>query len=200
MSSYNIIIAGVGGQGVILAGNIIGEAAIRSGYEVKKTDTIGMAQSGGSVISHLRVAPQIYSPIIGESQADIVISFEKMEAARCFNFLKPGGVVIMNNREMPPLSVNCGVEQYPTDKEIIELLQQKTEQIYFVEGTAKSEAIGNIKVLNIFMLGCLSQFTDISDQTWRDSIIKSLPAKILDINITAFNAGMESIKSLRTGV
>ncbi len=194
MNNYSIIIAGVGGQGVILAGNIIGDAAIASGYDVKKTDTIGMAQRGGSVISHLRVAPKIYSPIIGENQADIVLSFEKMEAARCFNFLKPGGIVILNNREMPPLSVGCGMEKYPTDEEILSVLRQKTDNIHYVEGTGKSEQIGNTKVLNIFMLGCLSQFMDIEDKVWRDSIIKSLPAKIVAINISAFEAGIQSVK------
>jgi indolepyruvate ferredoxin oxidoreductase beta subunit len=194
MSSYNIIIAGVGGQGVILAGNVIGDAAIDAGYDVKKTDTIGMAQRGGSVISHLRVAPKIYSPVIGDCKADIVMSFEKMEAARCFGFLKPGGIVILNNREMPPLSVSCGQEKYPSDDEIMTVLRRKTDKIYFVEGTRKSEAIGNVKVLNIFMLGCLSQFMDIEDKVWRESIIKSLPAKIVNINLTAFEAGIESVK------
>jgi indolepyruvate ferredoxin oxidoreductase beta subunit len=194
MNNYNIIIAGVGGQGVILAGNIIGDAAIASGYDVKKTDTIGMAQRGGSVISHLRVAPKIYSPVIGESQADIILSFEKMEAARCFSFLKPGGIVILNNREMPPLSVGCGMEKYPSDEEIMAVLRQKTNSIFYVEGTQKAEAIGNLKVLNIFMLGCLSRFMDIEDKVWRECIIKSLPAKILAINITAFETGIESIK------
>lgn len=194
MNNYNIIIAGVGGQGVILAGNIIGDAAIASGYDVKKTDTIGMAQRGGSVISHLRVAPKIYSPVIGESQADIILSFEKMEAARCFSFLKPGGIVILNNREMPPLSVGCGMEKYPSDEEIMAVLRQKTDSIFYVEGTQKAEAIGNLKVLNIFMLGCLSRFMDIEDKVWRECIIKSLPAKILAINITAFETGIESIK------
>ncbi|NLL90299.1 MAG: indolepyruvate oxidoreductase subunit beta [Dehalococcoidales bacterium] len=194
MNNYNIIIAGVGGQGVILAGNIIGDAAIASGYDVKKTDTIGMAQRGGSVISHLRVAPKIYSPVIGESQADIILSFEKMEAARCFSFLKPGGIVILNNREMPPLSVGCGMEKYPSDEEIMAVLRQKTDSIFYVEGTQKAGAIGNLKVLNIFMLGCLSRFMDIEDKVWRECIIKSLPAKILAINITAFETGIESIK------
>ena len=194
MNNYNIIIAGVGGQGVILAGNIIGDATIASGYDVKKTDTIGMAHRGGSVISHLRVAPKIYSPVIGESQADIILSFEKMEAARCFSFLKPGGIVILNNREMPPLSVGCGMEKYPSDEEIMAVLRQKTNSIFYVEGTQKAEAIGNLKVLNLFMLGCLSRFMDIEDKVWRECIIKSLPAKILAINITAFETGIESIK------
>ena len=194
MNNYSIIIAGVGGQGVILAGNIIGDAAIASGYDVKKTDTIGMAQRGGSVISHLRMAPKIYSPLIGENRADIVLSFEKMEAAMCFNFLKPGGIVILNNREMPPLSVGCGKEEYPSDNEILSFLKQKTDSIYFVEGSTKSAAIGNIKVLNIFMLGCLSQFLDIEDNVWRESIIKSLPAKIVAINISAFESGIQSVK------
>jgi indolepyruvate ferredoxin oxidoreductase beta subunit len=190
----NLIIAGVGGQGVILAGNIIGDAAIASGYDVKKTDTIGMAQRGGSVISHMRIAPKIYSPIIQDGDADIVLSFEKMEAARCTNFLKKNGIVILNNREMPPLSVSRGIESYPSDKEIISIIKQKTERIYFVEGTKKAEALGNVKTLNIFMLGCLSRFLDIEEKVWRECIINSLPAKIVAINISAFEAGMQSIE------
>ena len=117
-----------------------------------------------------------------------------METARCFNFIKPGGIVILNNREMPPLSVSCGQEQYPSDEAVMGVLKQKTDNIYFVEGTRKSEVIGNVKVLNIFMLGCLSQFMDIEDKIWRESIIKSLPAKIVNINITAFEAGITSVK------
>jgi indolepyruvate ferredoxin oxidoreductase beta subunit len=117
-----------------------------------------------------------------------------MEAARCFSFLKPGGIVILNNREMPPLSVGCGMEKYPSDEEIMAVLRQKTDSIFYVEGTQKAEAIGNLKVLNIFMLGCLSRFMDIEDKVWRECIIKSLPAKILAINITAFETGIESIK------
>jgi indolepyruvate ferredoxin oxidoreductase beta subunit len=190
----NLIIAGVGGQGVILAGNIIGDAAIASGYDVKKTDTIGMAQRGGSVISHMRIAPKIYSPIIQDGDADIVLSFEKMEAARCTNFLKKNGIVILNNREMPPLSVSRGIEDYPSDKEIISIIKQKTERIYFVEGTKKAEALGNVKTLNIFMLGCLSRFLDIEEKVWRECIINSLPAKIVAVNISAFEAGMQSIE------
>jgi indolepyruvate ferredoxin oxidoreductase beta subunit len=190
----NLIIAGVGGQGVILAGNIIGDAAIASGYDVKKTDTIGMAQRGGSVISHMRIAPKIYSPIIQDGDADIVLSFEKMEAARCTNFLKKNGTVILNNREMPPLSVSRGIENYPSDKEIISIIKQKTERIYFVEGTKKAESLGNVKTLNIFMLGCLSRFLDIEEKVWRECIINSLPAKIVAINISAFEAGMQSIE------
>jgi indolepyruvate ferredoxin oxidoreductase beta subunit len=190
----NLIIAGVGGQGVILAGNIIGDAAIASGYDVKKTDTIGMAQRGGSVISHMRIAPKIYSPIIQDGDADIVLSFEKMEAARCTSFLKKNGTVILNNREMPPLSVSRGIESYPSDEEIISIIKQKTERIYFVEGTKKAESLGNVKTLNIFMLGCLSRFLDIEEKVWRECIINSLPAKIVAINIAAFEAGMQSIE------
>jgi indolepyruvate ferredoxin oxidoreductase beta subunit len=195
MINCNLIIAGVGGQGVILAGNIIGDAAITSGYDVKKTDTIGMAQRGGSVISHMRIAPKIYSPIIKSGTADIVLSFEKMEAARCSNYLKKGGVVILNNCEMPPLSVSRGIEHYPADPEITAILAQRTNRILFVEGTKEVEALGNAKTLNIFMLGCLSCFLDIEENIWRQCIVNSLPAKVIGINIAAFEAGMKSIEN-----
>jgi indolepyruvate ferredoxin oxidoreductase beta subunit len=142
----------------------------------------------------MRIAPKIYSPIIQDGDADIVLSFEKMEAARCTSFLKKNGTVILNNREMPPLSVSRGIESYPSDEEIISIIKQKTERIYFVEGTKKAESLGNVKTLNIFMLGCLSRFLDIEEKVWRECIINSLPAKIVAINIAAFEAGMQSIE------
>jgi indolepyruvate ferredoxin oxidoreductase beta subunit len=117
-----------------------------------------------------------------------------MEAARCTSFLKKNGIVILNNREMPPLSVSRGIESYPSDKEIISIIKQKTERVYVVEGTKKAEALGNVKTLNIFMLGCLSRFLDIEEKVWRECIINSLPAKIVAVNISAFEAGMQSIE------
>jgi indolepyruvate ferredoxin oxidoreductase beta subunit len=203
MKKYNFIIAGVGGQGVILAGNIISEAALVSGYDVKKTDTLGMAQRGGSVISHLRIADKVFSPLIRQGDADILLAFEKLEAARWSHYLKPGGIAIINNQALPPLSMSLGDECYPSDKEIVGIVKQKTENLYVVEGSHKAEELGNIKTLNIFMLGCLSHFISFSGGIWRDCITESLPSKVIDLNIDAFKAGMREIEdkiNKKTGI
>ena len=196
MKKYNIIIAGVGGQGVIMAGNIIGEAALTSGYDVKKTDTLGMAQRGGSVISHLRIASKVFSPLIKQGEADILLAFEKLEAARWSHYLKPGGIAIINNQALPPLSASLGNERYPDDERIIDIIRQQTENLYIVEGTCKAEELGNIKTLNIFMLGCLSHFIPFNGDVWRDCIKESLPSKVIDLNIDAFKAGMREIEDM----
>ena len=193
MKRYNLIIAGVGGQGVILAGNIIGEVALASGYDVKKTDTLGMAQRGGSVVSHLRIADKVFSPLIKQGEADILLAFEKLEAVRWSTYLKPGGVAIINNQALPPLSVNLGNERYLDNEEIIGLVRQQTENLYIVDGSSKAGELGNLKTLNIFMLGCLSQFTPFSEDAWQDCIRQSLPSRVVGINIRAFKIGMKEI-------
>ena len=194
MKKYDLLITGVGGQGVILASNITGEVALASGYDVKKTDTLGMAQRGGSVISHLRIAPKVFSPLIRQGKADILLAFEKLEAARWSHYLKPGGIAIINNQAMPPLSVNLGNECYPDDKDIIDILRYQTNNFYFIEGVSRAREIGNVKALNIFMLGCLSHFMPFEDNVWQDCITKSLPSKVVELNIAAFNQGRKAGK------
>jgi len=193
MNKYDLLITGVGGQGNILASDIIGEAALSAGYDVKKTDTLGMAQRGGSVISHLRIAEHVNSPLIRQGDVDILLAFEKLEAVRWTQFLKPGAVTIVNNHALPPLSVNVGNETYPEDKQIMEILAQKKAQIYFVDGTQKVTEMGNIRTLNIFMLGCLSRFLPIDIQVWKESISQHLPERLVDINVTAFESGRKEI-------
>ena len=111
MKKMDLLVTGVGGQGVVLASDIIGETALAAGFDVKKTDTLGMAQRGGSVISHLRLAPKVWSPIIKDGEVELILAFEKLEAARWSHYLRPGGIAIDNNYEQPPLSVSLGQEQ-----------------------------------------------------------------------------------------
>ena len=198
MEKYNLIIAGVGGQGVVLAGNIIGEAALSSGYDVKKTDTLGMAQRGGSVISHLRIAAEVFSPLIRRGEADIMLAFEKLEAARWSYYLHNGGVAIVNNQALPPLSVSLGNDSYPDDKDIINILRQRTKKLYLVDGASRAMELGNIKALNIFMLGCLSYFMPFEDSVWQKCITSSLPSKAVVLNINAFEHGKREIKKMLT--
>ena len=193
MKKLDLIITGAGGQGIILASDIIGEAALAAGYDVKKSDTLGMAQRGGSVISHMRIAPKVWSPLIKEGEVDILLAFEKLEAARWSYYLRSGGIAIVNNQALPPLSVSLGKECYPSDKEIVDILKRRTDRVYFVDGTRRVGELGNIRTLNIFMLGCASLFAPLKVHFWKDSISQRMPEKIRQINLTAFDRGRKEI-------
>ena len=197
MKPVNLLITGAGGQGIILASDIIGETAIAAGYDVKKTDTIGMAQRGGSVLSHIRIAQQVWSPLIRQGEVDLLLAFEKLEAARWASYLRPGGIAIVNNHALPPLSVSLGNARYPTDDEIKGILRQVTDQVYLIEGTERAKELGNIRTLNIFMLGCASLFLPFKVNTWEESINQRLPEKVRQINLTAFDRGRKELKGVR---
>jgi len=190
---------GVGGQGTILASDILGEAALAAGYDVKKTDTLGMAQRGGSVVSHVRIANQVWSPLIKEGEVDILVAFEKLEAARWGHYLRPGGLAIVNNHAMPPLSVSLGTYQYPSDEEIDDILKRRTGRIYFADGTMRASELGDVRTLNMFMLGCVSPFVPIDVDIWKDCLSQRLPSSILQINIAAFEQGRKEASSVNLG-
>ena len=189
MRKLDLLITGVGGQGIVLASDIIGEAALAAGYDVKKTDTLGMAQRGGSVVSHVRLARHVWSPLIKEGEVDILLAFEKLEAARWAQYLHPGAIAIVNNHALPPLSVNLGNEHYPSDEEITNILRQRSERIYFVNGTSRVREMGNIRTLNMFMLGCISLFLPLKIHTWKNSISQRLRPEMQQINIFSFDRG-----------
>jgi indolepyruvate ferredoxin oxidoreductase beta subunit len=195
----DILVTGVGGQGVVLASDIIGEAALAAGYDVKKTDTLGMAQRGGSVVSNVRIGPRIWSPMIKEGEAGLLLAFEKLEAARWSHFLSPGGIALINNYEQPPLSVSLGQEKYPTNEEITAALERRTDRIYLIDGNRRAQELGNVRTLNILMLGCLSVFAPLDIDAWKESISRRLPENIREINLTAFEKGREEIKNVRIG-
>jgi len=197
VKKLDMLVTGAGGQGVILASDIIGEVAIAAGYDVKKTDTLGMAQRGGSVVSHVRIAPQVWSPLIKKGEVDILLALEKLEAARWGYYLRPGGIAIVNNHALPPLSVSLGSERYPSDEEIINILKQRTNRVYFIDGTSRARELGNIRTLNIFMLGCASLLLPFKVHVWKDGISHRIPASIRQINITAFNQGRKEVRDAR---
>jgi indolepyruvate ferredoxin oxidoreductase beta subunit len=197
VKKIDLLITGVGGQGNILASDIIGEVAVGAGYDVKKTDTLGMAQRGGSVVSNVRIAQHVYSPLIKQAEVDILIAFEKLEAARWGNYLREGGIAIINNQVVPPLSVSMGNEQYPGDRMITGILEHRTDSIYFVEGTRRARELGNIRTLNIFMLGCVSVFLPFRVNDWKTGISQHLPASVQEINLTAFDLGRKEMRNVR---
>lgn len=198
MKKFDLLVTGVGGQGIILASDIMGEAALAAGYDVKKTDTLGMAQRGGSVVSHVRIGQRVWSPLIKEGEVDILVAFEKLEASRWGHYLQPGAIVIVNNHALPPLSVNLGSERYPSDEEITNLLRQRSERIYFVNGTSRARELGNIRTLNMFMLGCASLLLPLKVNIWKNSISRRLPSNIRQINIAAFDAGRKEIQNVHS--
>jgi len=193
LDKVNLLIVGVGGQGVILASDIIGELAIAAGYDFKKTDTLGMAQRGGSVISHIKIAPKVYSPLIAEGDVDVLLALEKMEAARWAHYLKADGVAIVNNHALPPMSVNLGNETYPSDDQILNTLKAISSKIYFINGFGMAKESGNVKTLNMLMLGCVSHFLPMDVSVWKDCISQRLPKAILEINDKAFDIGRKEI-------
>lgn len=199
MKKQDILMAGVGGQGIILASDILGEAALAAGYDVKKTDTLGMAQRGGSVVSHVRIAKKVWSPLIKEGEGDILLAFEKLEAARWSYYLRPGGIAIVNNDAMPPLSVSLGTHRYPSDEEIEDILKQKTGHIYFVNGTSRAKELGEIRALNMFMLGYVSLLLSIDVHTLKDCMSRRIPSKILQVNVTAFDQGRKEASDVNLG-
>jgi len=194
VKKFDLLITGVGGQGVILASDITAEAALAAGYDVKKTDTLGMAQRGGSVVSHVRLGHRVWSPLIKAGETDMLIAFEKLEAARWSHYLRPGAIAIVNNHALPPLPVNLGNKRYPTDKEITDILKRRADRIYLINGTSRTRELGNIRTLNMFLLGCASLFLPLKVSIWKDSISQYLKPSIRQINITAFSQGRKEVR------
>jgi len=198
VKKQDLLMVGVGGQGIVLASDILSEVAMAAGYDVKKTDTLGMAQRGGSVVSHVRIADKVWSPLIKEGEADILVAFEKLEAARWSYYLGQGSAAIVNNQTTPPLSVSLGASEYPADKKIEDILKRSTDHFYFVEGTRQAIELGDIRTLNMIMLGCVSSLLPIDVKIWKDCISQRLSPNILKMNMVAFDKGREEMS--RAGV
>ena len=186
---FDIVLVGVGGQGVVLASDILSEVAMRNGYDVKKTDTLGMAQRGGSVVSNVRIAPKIYSPIIDRGDANFLVGFEKLETVRYADMLRTDGVTLMNDSKIDPVSVSTGKGEYPSDQAVDVEIAKYAENIVKFNATEKSHELGNVKVLNTIMLGALSFFLPLSVSKWNEVLAEKLPAKVVDLNLDAFKAG-----------
>lgn len=188
-NTVNIMIVGVGGQGTLLASRIIGDAIMQKGFDVKVSEVHGMSQRGGSVVTYVRFDDKIYSPIVDEGEADFIISFEKLEAARWLSFLKKGGKMITSTQEIDPMPVITGAAQYPT--ELIEKIKAKNVDLVEVDALSLAEQAGSAKATNVVLMGVLSRFMEFSDDIWQDAIEKCVPAKFAEINKKAFALGRE---------
>ncbi len=182
----NIMIVGVGGQGTLLTSRIIGKAALSEGCDVKISEVHGMAQRGGSVVTFVRFGEKVNEPVVEEGQADVIISFERLEAQRYAHFLKKDGVLVVNDCRIDPMTVVIGAKTYPEN--IIEELK-KEHKVYAIDGQKIAIELGNSKVLNSVVLGYAASFIGFDKQTWLDTVASTVPAKTIEINEKAFLAG-----------
>lgn len=187
MKIVNILICGVGGQGVLLAGDIIAETAIASGFDAKKSEVHGMAQRGGSVVSHVRFGQKVNSPLIREGEADVILSFEEMETARYLQFLKTDGCLIINQQQIIPMSVATGQAEYPID--IVEKIKQQVKNVVLCSGMELAEKAGSAKAVNTVLLGALSKKLELASDKWQGIISQRVPAKTVEMNKKAFESG-----------
>ncbi len=186
------MLTGVGGQGTLLASNVLAEVGMALGYDVKKAEVHGMSQRGGSVISHVRWGEQVFSPIIPAGEADILISFEKLEAIRFLQGLKPGGLALINDYEIIPVTVSSGSGTYPDDEAIRAAFQAVTENTHWLPAVRLAEELGNAKAANVVMLGALSRLMNLPPKPWLEVIERRVPKKFIDLNRAAFRAGREA--------
>jgi indolepyruvate ferredoxin oxidoreductase beta subunit len=186
-STKNILIVGVGGQGVILASNIVTEVALMSGFDVKKNEAHGQSQRSGSVPSHIRYGKKVYSPIILPGEADVILAFEELEALRWANFLRPGGKIIVNKQRIYPPSVTSGMDKYP--EEIIAILRKEKIEVIEIDGMEHANRVGNPLVVSTLLLGVLSNFLDFPEKIWISTITQLVPEKHRDLNLKAFQEG-----------
>ena len=187
MSKIDILIAGVGGQGTILAGNLISRLGVKENLDVKTAETHGMAQRGGSVITHVRLGDKVYSPLIPRGDIDYLLSFEKLEALRNLPFLVPEGTIIYNAQELNPLPVLTGADEYPPN--ISEEISRKVNSCYEIEALEHEPVKRNPRVLNTFLIGILSHFMPFELASWEKVLHEILPPKLLEINQEALRAG-----------
>jgi indolepyruvate ferredoxin oxidoreductase beta subunit len=186
MSKYNIILSGVGGQGLILTTKIICIAAMKKGYDVKSNDVVGLAQRGGKVWGSIKIGEKIYSPNILPGKGDILIGMEVLEALRWRGSLKEDGLVILNDYKIPPVPVITEKEEYPDD---VESLFGEVREIISINAIEKSKKIGSVKVANTILIGILASNTDIDKKYWLEAIEENVPVKFLDENRKAFEFG-----------
>ena len=187
METKNIMIVGVGGQGSLLASKLLGYLLLKEGYDVKVSEVHGMSQRGGSVVTYVRFGDKVYSPIIDRGEADYIVSFEAMEAARYLPYLKEDGRIVTNTQQIDPMPVITGACAYPEN--LIEKLEEKGAQVDAMDCLTLAEEAGSSKAVNIVLMGRLSKYFDIPAEKWQQAIEALVPEKFREVNLKAFALG-----------
>ena len=188
METKNIMIVGVGGQGSLLASKLLGRLLLTRGYDIKVSEVHGMSQRGGSVVTYVRFGDKVYSPVIDKGQADFIVSFELLEAARWTEYLKPGGKIITNTQQINPMPVIIGAAQYP--EELVRKMTDAGIDVDAFDALSLAEQAGSSKAVNLVLMGRLSKYFDITAEEWLAAIEASVPVKFLEMNKKAFNLGL----------
>ena len=187
MESRNIMIVGVGGQGTLLASKLLGRILLENGYDVKVSEVHGMSQRGGSVVTYVRYGEKVYSPIIDKGEADIIISFELLEAARWLSYLKPDGQIVTNTQQIDPMPVITGAAEYPADLD--KKMADLDIRVDVMDALSLAEQAGSSKAVNLVLLGRLSRYFDFPEEAWQKAIDACVPEKFLELNRRAFALG-----------
>ena len=187
MNTKNIMIVGVGGQGSLLASKLLGRLLLTRGYDIKVSEVHGMSQRGGSVVTYVRFGEKVYSPVIDEGEADFIVSFELLEAARWTKFLKPDGKIIANTQKINPMPVIIGAAQYPAD--LLGDMEKAGICVDALDALSLAEQAGSSKAVNLVLMGRLAKYFDFTEEEWLAAIEQSVPAKFLEMNKIAFRLG-----------
>jgi indolepyruvate ferredoxin oxidoreductase, beta subunit len=190
----NIFLSGVGGQGTILASNILGEVFLKAGYDVKKSEVHGMAQRGGDVTTHFRFGKKVYSPLIKYGEVDFLLSFELLEALRYINWVKAEGKIVINRQAILPPAVTLGQMEYPGDVEET-FRKHFRNQVWIISGQEIARKLGNLQAANVVLVGAFSNFfPEIEENHWKEAVQTLLPAKLHALNLTAFDEGKQAME------
>ena len=185
----SVLIVGVGGQGTLLASRLLGNSLLSRDYDVKVSEVHGMSQRGGSVVTYVRYGESVSSPIIEQGEADLILSFEALEAARFLPYLKKGGKIIVNTQQIDPMPVVTGNAVYPED--IIGQIKSLGVEVISADALSLAEQAGSVKAVNVVLMGMLAKQTDIEKQVWLDTVEQTVPPKFLELNLKAFELGYE---------
>ena len=187
MMTKNVMIVGVGGQGSLLASKLLGRLLLTKGFDIKVSEVHGMSQRGGSVVTYVRFGDKVYSPVIDKGEADYIVSFELLEAARWTEYLKPGGKIVTNTQQINPMPVITGAAQYP--EALVEKMHAAGIEVDAFDALSLAEEAGSAKAVNIVLMGHLSKNFDFTLDEWLQAIEQSVPAKFLELNKKAFILG-----------
>lgn len=187
METKSLLIVGVGGQGTLLASRIMGKAMMAQGYDVKVSEVHGMSQRGGSVITYVRYGGQVYSPVIEAGEADVIVAFEQLEAARYLSFLKPGGSIVTNVQRIDPMPVITGNTAYPEG--LLQDIRDRGVQVQELDALSLAEQAGSPRAVNVVLIGAVAKLTDIGKEVWLDAVKESVPPKFVELNVKAFELG-----------